>query len=69
MVRRFYKKMHDVLVLYCMLICFFLFQGKDLRLLLVGDALKLVDAQTKATILVQPISKMRVWGAGRNEQT
>ncbi|XP_028405672.1 uncharacterized protein LOC114528243 [Dendronephthya gigantea] len=42
--------------------------GKDLRLLLEGDNLKLVDCQTKAILLVQPISKMRVWGAGRDEQ-
>ena len=45
--------------------CFF--KGKDLRLLLDTDNLKLVDYKQEI-LLVQPISKMRVWGAGREEQ-
>ena len=51
-----------------MLMLFFQFQGKDLRLLLEKDNLKLVEVQTNKILLVQPVSKMRVWGAGREEQ-
>ncbi|XP_046852153.1 amyloid beta precursor protein binding family B member 1-like isoform X2 [Xenia sp. Carnegie-2017] len=43
--------------------------GKDLRLLLEKDNLKLVEVQTNKILLVQPVSKMRVWGAGREEQS
>ncbi|XP_029206013.2 uncharacterized protein LOC114969842 isoform X3 [Acropora millepora] len=43
-------------------------EGKDIRLLLEGDALKLVEPHTKDTLLVQPVSKMRVWGVGKEDQ-
>ncbi|XP_078369271.1 uncharacterized protein LOC144653202 isoform X2 [Oculina patagonica] len=43
-------------------------EGKDIRLLLEGDTLKLVEPRTKITLLVQPVSKMRVWGVGKEDQ-
>lgn len=43
-------------------------EGKDIRLLLEGDTLKLAEPRTKATLLVQPVSKMRVWGVGKEDQ-
>ena len=43
------------------------FQGKDIRLLLEGDTLKLVEPRNKITLLVQPVSKMRVWGVGKED--
>lgn len=43
-------------------------EGKDIRLLLEGDVLKLAEPRTKATLLVQPVSKMRVWGIGKEDQ-
>ncbi|CAB4024563.1 amyloid beta A4 precursor -binding family B member 2-like, partial [Paramuricea clavata] len=42
--------------------------GNDLRLLLGTDNLKLVDYQTKATLVVQPLSKIRGWTFGRQER-
>lgn len=39
-----------------------------MRLLLEADALKLVEPRTKDTLLVQPVSKMRVWGVGKEDQ-
>ncbi|CAH3148912.1 unnamed protein product [Porites lobata] len=43
-------------------------EGKDIRLLLEGEALKLVEPRTKVPLLVQPVSKMRVWGVGKEDQ-
>lgn len=43
----------------------FVFQGEDLKLILEGEILKLVDPKTKHVYHVQPIAKMRVWGVGR----
>ena len=37
-------------------------------MLLEGDTLKLAEPRTKATLLVQPVSKMRVWGVGKEDQ-
>ena len=42
-------------------------QGEDMKLVLEGETLKLVEAKTKRVIHVQPIAKMRVWGVGRIE--
>ncbi|XP_032226738.2 uncharacterized protein LOC5502580 isoform X2 [Nematostella vectensis] len=42
-------------------------EGKDIRLLLEGDTLKLVEPRNKVTLLVQPVSKMRVWGVGKED--
>ena len=42
-------------------------QGKDIKLVLEGETLKLVEAKTKEVLCVQPIAKMRVWGVGRTE--
>ncbi|KAK3744142.1 hypothetical protein QZH41_017960 [Actinostola sp. cb2023] len=42
-------------------------EGKDIRLLLEGDTLKLVEPRNKITLLVQPVSKMRVWGVGKED--
>lgn len=48
--------------------CYEFLQGKDIRLLLEGDTLKLAEPRTKNTMLIQPVSKMRVWGVGKEDQ-
>ena len=43
------------------------FQGADIKLVLEGETLKLVEPKTKKILHTQPIAKMRVWGVGRVE--
>lgn len=43
------------------------FQGADIKLVLEGEILKLVEPKTKKILHTQPIAKMRVWGVGRVE--
>eukprot|EP00794_Sanderia_malayensis_P007535 gene7535-8372_t len=43
-------------------------EGKDIKLILEGESLKLVEPKSKALLLVQPIAKMRVWGVGKEDQ-
>ena len=43
------------------------FQGADIKLVLEGEILKLVELKTKKILHTQPIAKMRVWGVGRVE--
>ena len=47
---------------------YFLIQGKDIKLILEGESLKLVEPKTKTVLLVQRIVKMRVWGVGKEDQ-
>lgn len=56
--------------------CFFRFnlyfyisslQGSDIKLILEGETLKLLEPKSKNILHVQPIAKMRVWGVGRVE--
>jgi len=43
-------------------------EGKDIKLILEGESLKLVEPKSKALLVTQPIAKMRVWGVGKEDQ-
>lgn len=42
-------------------------EGSDIKLILEGETLKLLEPKSKNILHVQPIAKMRVWGVGRVE--
>lgn len=42
-------------------------EGADIKLILEGETLKLLEPKSKKVLHVQPIAKMRVWGVGRVE--
>ncbi|XP_057313063.1 uncharacterized protein LOC130654488 isoform X1 [Hydractinia symbiolongicarpus] len=42
-------------------------EGADIKLILEGQTLKLVEPTSQSVLHVQPIAKMRVWGVGRVE--
>ena len=52
----------------CYITQFMFSKGKDIKLILEGESLKLVEPKSKALLVTQPIAKMRVWGVGKEEQ-